>query len=207
MDCQHELIEDEFVVCKKCGYVQDNLLLPTPSLTQREAFYSEVSKSLKDEICDLIFYFNLPLNIIEEIYYKVTTDERQYLTNKEKTALHLYSSVMDLGNYIRFYDICHACFVNPKKIIKYCTYKCHFNSMDILNKVCKNLDLNSGEMKLIEKKLLNRPTTGHNPYTTIAAFIYTTFSNKFSLTEICTAANINPVSVRRYINKYIHNTT
>lgn len=199
--CKHDFVEDEMLVCMKCGYVTSDLMFSSSIPAQCEESYYHIDCH-NNVIADVVFHFNLPSNLVLILSEKVNKDTRP-LSKKEKLALHLYEQCVTDGICIRFHEICAVCGVNEKRIIRYGNNKSYFHAEDVVVKVCKLLMMKLEEIKVIQSKLQARPPTGFNPYTEVAAFIYHTYKHKFQMHEICKATNINPVSIRRYINKHI----
>lgn len=208
-DCQHELIEDEFLVCRKCGQVAiDPIIYATNHVKAHpEKYYQEINSCLLlQKIADVVHYFHLYPDLIDYLYSKVKNDSRKELKPHEKLALHLYSETIQTGNCIRFNDICNACCVNPKKLNRYNDTKSFFTADDVCLKVCKILKLNNDEIKKVREAMSSSPMSGHNPYTQISAIIYHVMKPKLSILDVSKATNINQVSIRRYIRKYFNST-
>lgn len=205
MDCEHYIIEDEFHVCSKCGLVFDNICKNKETYFIPEQYYHEITNKEKDlsmKIIEIVFHFNLPSGLINELQNSINKDCRK-ICDDEKLAIHFYEKCLQYGNCIRLNDICAVCQVNPSKVAKHASKKTYFQSEDVLNKIGRLLNLTSCEIKQVEDKYKLKQLNGHNPFTEAAAFIYHNFKHKLSLTQVCQAANINPVSIRRYIVKYI----
>lgn len=210
MECineNHEFIEDEFYVCKFCGLVQSDYVVTNYSKDEPETYY--FSSDIKNEeerqkntIADAIHFFHLSTGMVSELYNKITLDERK-LTFSTKLAIYLYSHCIEIGTCIRFNDICLFCGVEPKSVLKHCTGKSHFQAEDICMKVCKILEMPMDEIKEVSKCISGMPENGHNPYTEVASCIYHLYKEKYSIHDVCNAAKINPISIKRFINKYL----
>lgn len=211
MDCidnkPHEFIEDEMIVCQNCGLVNSDHLVTPLMKEEPETYYFSIQlkneESIqRNEIADAVHFFHLSSAIINELYDKIIKDDRK-ITFKTKLACHLYEKCVYLGTCIRLIDICSFCGVIPKNVHKLLNGKNYFHSEDVVSKVCKLLDMKFFEIQQVEKCLQTLPITGHNPYTSVAACIHKCFKEKFNLSEVCQAANINPISVKRFANKYL----
>ena len=216
MDCiEHDIIFDEQAVCKNCGIVLNDLYFHSDFEKNQNwnehFYYSKSSNPDRLLVWDCIFHFNLPLTLIPEFFHEILRTElrnhvqksKSSLSTRELLAIFTYEKCVELGNCIRLKDICAVCDVNIKKINHFLQKKSHFSSEDILNKVCKILNLSNIEQKNVEEKMKTKCENSFNPYTEAAAYIYATLSNKFTINEISDAAHVNPVSVRRYLKRFL----
>lgn len=214
MDCDHLWIEDEHIVCKLCGLVNDDLYYGENEMRQTTSNYyynthnyemTAKEVNMCNRLMDIIHYFNLPVFICFDIIQKVQKDPRKNLSDSLKLAIHLYDKCNEMGNFIRLHDIALICDVPPKKIYQNSTEKSYFQGEDILNKMGRMLNLTNEEQKIVRKKMEGKKITGHSPYTEAAAYIYYYLKNKLSMRDVSLAANVNPISIKRYIFKHIDN--
>ena len=206
INCEHEFVEDEFYVCIKCGLTMNEpIFFHRENEKQHDDFFH---KEIKDEkfalLTEIIFKLNLPLSLIYKVHNQNLQDTRNNLKYNEKTALNLYSTLIEMGNCARFKDICDICNVkSTRNISKFLIQKTCVNREDLFFKLCRTFELKKEEIKQLKESMKGIELSGHNEYTIIGAYIYYCFPKKFLLSEIGEKININPVSIKRYFYKYI----
>lgn len=210
MECindNHEFIEDEMYVCKFCGLVQSDYMVTTYNNEEPETYFFSIDVQneegrQKNQIADAVHFFNLPIGLVSELFDAINKDKRK-LTFATKLAIHLYSKCINMGTCIRFNEICSFCGVDTKSVLRHTAGKTYFQAEDVCMKVCKNLEMSNVEIKEVLKLITEMPESGHNPYTEVASCIFYLYKNKYGIHDVCEAAKINPVSIKRYINKYL----
>jgi len=182
------------IVCTDCGLVlTDKIFAESKTI---DTTYSELHFKIKD-ILDKLY---LPECFISDIIKK-------YLNSPQKKFLleyYVYLSLNEAGFPISIKDISNVSGIPDSKIysLQDGNQTICLEPEKILEKYCKNLEIDYKTYSLIKNELPKDIKTGHNPLTVIGSTIYKYSKKnklKLSMKKIAEVVNISTVSIQRYI--------
>lgn len=193
-------MEDENLVCVDCGLVLSQYFGGSePTLCDLDVY----EPSLYLKILDLAHRLSLEdTSFVNSVLESV---KRNPISSNENESIVYYSYeyLIEAKNYIKMSTLCAMCGVHVKKMSRFTPSSSGFTSEDLTAKACKLLNLSFNEEMRLHKRMELKKPSGHAPAAELGGFLFTMFSEKLSLKEICRVLNTNPVSIRRYIKKYL----
>lgn len=183
----HNKVIDEHegtIVCPDCAHVLDIYLFHDAKTCE-----TPINNQVEKDALEILQRLNLPEDIL-------------YHSKDINTIANLYNTI-NLQSVVTVKEFCAASGLTEKNIVKANKDKvCKTSMNSLVEKYCRNLDLNFQDCTLIKENIANRPYSGHPPLTILSYELYRYIKevkkNKITIKKICKELGISPISVQRY---------
>ena len=203
---------DGFIVCSDCGLVLDNIYDSSKQINFSSSISEIGNINLKKDSIDFVFEImerlQVPQNYAFEVFDMIEKCSEHVLLTESFITHCIYTTLQKIGVPFSLTDITSVTGLNSKKFLKErkkndSSSIIIIESIDILERLCKKLDLDFNQFTLIKENIPNK-ICGYNPSTVAASYIYLYFRKnkiKKSLKDICFYAGVSCMSVQRYLKK------